>query len=344
MPETMCKRYAASFSLQDDQTDAGGKFKIVARSAEPVDRYWESGGIVHDNSSVRHRERIGIDYAHGEDLIGYADRIANEGGSLVVYGRLTSVQEGDLAAQIIAKAKLGVPYEASIYWDEDRETEWKQYTNENVTVNGKTYMASKDYPISVVRNWLLHRVAICGTGRDDHTSTHFYTKEKCQSDTASIDLEFADKSANVHGRAGNGEEENMSEKPTDVPMPAKAEEKVDVPVVKSGEDMEYAVGLLRAYETEFGEKGVAYFRRGLSLEQARSAYVQDLAKEIAELKASADKQKALSDGYEEDIPVVADGEVAGTPAKKKKSQSDNNANHWLQFNAIPNIKKGGTNA
>ena len=282
--------FALINSKSADAEDDNGRFRITARSAQPVAGY--EGDIVHDNTSVKHADRIAIDYAHGEDLIGYADRFTIENGDLVVYGRLTSGVPGDLASQILAKAKLGVPYEASIYWDEDKDTITEYYNTGEVRANGLTYAASKENPVLLIKNWRLRRVAICGSGRDANTEAHFYKKEN-----------------------------SMQEKPVETPQAPPLEEvPKDIPKTTS------IAETIAEYKREFGALGIEYLEKGLSKEDARTQYVKDLQRENEDLK----KEKALSQNGITPVPTMADakgvsGDEKDEPGWKKWSKRQKRA-------------------
>jgi hypothetical protein len=277
---------SALFSLEEKSETERGRFRINARSANPVecDNLFFIDHIIHDNCSVRHEKKVAIDYAHGEDLIGYADEFAVENGDLIVYGRLTPVVENDTASQIIAKSKMGVPYEASIFWDEDTETERKMYDSGEVKANGKTYAASKDKPITLIKNWILRRVAICGSGRDRHTESHIY-KEKAMEEKPAV------------------ETPNAPVEPVVAPQPEHKTPSISETIAD--------------YKKEFGAMGVEYLEKGLSKEDARVHHTQYLQKRVEELeKALSVKASAVEN--DDVFPVVVDGKVAGSESGNEK--------------------------
>lgn len=160
--------------------DAGGaagadakavKVTVTARSGDPVHNpYW--GPIVHDFAGMTVKPRIPLDYAHDYSAsIGYLDSFDTSSGDLVCTGEIVLVdarEDGygdDGASALVAKMKAGIPYQASIEFDEEMTLEYIPQ-GMSATVNGRDIAG----PLTIVRQWELNAVGICKFGVDDNTS------------------------------------------------------------------------------------------------------------------------------------------------------------------------------
>ena len=63
-------------------------------------------------TGLEHKPRIPLDYMHSDQVIGYADTFDVDQAGLTIGGYLTPARDDDRAAEILAKAKAGVPWEA----------------------------------------------------------------------------------------------------------------------------------------------------------------------------------------------------------------------------------------
>lgn len=148
----------------------GGAVPVVltARGGDAVE-HWFWGRVVHDLAGMRiHKPRLALDYNHDPDrLIGYLDQFDTSGGALVARGALLP-GESPTAAEILALARAGVPYEASIFFSGPLRFE-ELSDGARAKVNGREVTG----PATILRQWSLRGVAICPHGVDRDTAARF---------------------------------------------------------------------------------------------------------------------------------------------------------------------------
>ena len=142
------------------QSTTSRPITLLART-NSVLNHWYWGRCVHDFSGMEHKERIVLDYCHDDDeLIGYADQFNVSSNGLELSGRIESIEPMDQAQKVILQSDKGIPFEASIFFDEAvLEYVPEGYTTE---VNGQT----QDGPLTVFRKWLLRACSVCPYGYD----------------------------------------------------------------------------------------------------------------------------------------------------------------------------------
>lgn len=156
----------------DSQTEAD--ISLLARSAKAID-HWYWGSIVHDMEGYSAKGRICLDYCHDDgQLIGYADNHDVTEDGLVLSGKLVSVSVGDRADIVMKQGAAGIPFEASIYFDEAL-LEWIP-EGATTEVNGNQFVG----PGVVVREWRLRGCAVCPYGADGNTESEFAEKSAFQ--------------------------------------------------------------------------------------------------------------------------------------------------------------------
>jgi hypothetical protein len=162
-------QFAADVAMAGSDTKGNVPITIKARSGKPV-THWFWGAVVHDMAGFTSKPTVPLDYCHDSaEVIGFADKFDVSSGDLIVSGFLTPFKEGDRANEIIDKAGRGVPYEASIFFDESNLTVEDVPQGVTVNVNGADYVG----PLQVVRQWALRGVAVCPYGTDAETSVKF---------------------------------------------------------------------------------------------------------------------------------------------------------------------------
>lgn len=147
--------------------------KMLARSSKPI-HHWFWGNVAHDMSGMRlHKSRIAVDYCHdSKDIIGYVNKFAVDAEKgLELSGALTPYKDNDRATEIIHKSRLGVPYEASIFFEPEEIEELED--GDVADVNG--YELSG--PGVIFRTWGLRGVAVCPHGADKNTISQFSQNE-----------------------------------------------------------------------------------------------------------------------------------------------------------------------
>lgn len=171
VPETALRLRAGAIEVGDNGDDAKtAPFKMVARSGDSID-HWYWGKVVHDLAGMRlGGTKVAIDYAHDDNqVIGYANHFSTDSGDLEVSGALTPYKDQDRASEVAHKAKLGVPYQASINFAGDGIKVEEFSEGHDVEVNGRTFNG----PVTVIREWPLRGIAVCPYGADSNTSTEF---------------------------------------------------------------------------------------------------------------------------------------------------------------------------
>jgi hypothetical protein len=153
-----------------DQTSNEAEISLLARSSQPIE-HWFWGRIVHDMEGYSAKDKICLDYCHDENqIIGYSDiqDVGKEG--LTLAGKLVSVIEGDRADIVIRQGAAGIPFEASIFFDE-AVLEWIP-ENTTTEVNGFQFAG----PGVIAREWRLRGCAVCPYGADGNTESEFAEK------------------------------------------------------------------------------------------------------------------------------------------------------------------------
>lgn len=144
--------------------------KIIAFSGKPAyQSYWgkcvaSMEGFIPPSGSVP------LDYAHDDaEVVGVADSVSVVDGQLVAAGRLIPFAPDDRASEIIAKAAMGVPYQASINLNPQSLKFHKLNEGETEIVNGVEFVG----PGTVFDQWSIVGVAILPYGADASTSVQF---------------------------------------------------------------------------------------------------------------------------------------------------------------------------
>jgi hypothetical protein len=145
-------------------------FRMIGRTSGVANHpLW--GPCVHDFSGMEPAPaKISVDYCHNQaDIIGFADQIELQPDALLLAGSLVSMRPDDRAAEIFAKGKAGVPYEASILTNLNGLVVEPIPEGFTAEVNGQQV----EGPVTIFRNWSLWGIAICPYGSDANTSVQF---------------------------------------------------------------------------------------------------------------------------------------------------------------------------
>lgn len=157
-------------SVSTIKLSADGKtadIELLARSGDPI-QHWYWGQIVHDLQGMNHKDKVVLDYCHDdEEVIGYADGFDVRDDGLHLSGKLVSVIEEDRADVVMRQGNAGIPFEASIFFDDAQ----LEYIPEGMSteVNGKQF----EGPGVIVRQWTLRGCAVCPYGADANTNSSF---------------------------------------------------------------------------------------------------------------------------------------------------------------------------
>jgi hypothetical protein len=292
--------------------------RMVARSGQPID-HWFWGRVVHDLAGFKlHKSSIPIDYAHDVgEVLGYLNKFEVTADGLVCSGAVVPFKAEDRGAEVLAKQKLGVPYEASINFNGDGIRVEEVPAGYAVDVNGYKF----EGPGCVIREWPLRGVAICPYGADMNTATEFSATDSPtravtffqETDMSVVKLEVApapvakeeEKSA-VEGEA----EKKAAEEAT----PADGEEEKKAAAAKAAAEEEPAKELAAAHAAAapfvkaFGQAGALWFLEGKTFAQAAELH-------LAASKAQHDAELTKLKGELADAKTkLAAAGKAGNPA------------------------------
>lgn len=183
----------AEFSLNAAKDmSATPSFELVAYTGRAIRQSWSRNPLVVDLAGMdTSRQSIPILWGHDaniDSVLGQSASVSSDGQQLIVAGEL--IGEGETAQKVLALARKGMRFQASIGADTGRIENIAP--GESVTVNGREFTG----PLSVVRGSALREVSIVLMGADASTS------------------------AAIAAEANEGE--GMSEKLTDKPVEAVA--------------------------------------------------------------------------------------------------------------------------
>ena len=158
----------AEFSLLAEAAgaDTTPTFSLVAYTGRAIRQSWSRNPLVVDLAGMdTARQAIPILWGHDasiDSVLGQSQSISSDGQQLIVAGEL--IGEGDTAQKVLALARKGMKFQASIGADTGRIENIAP--GESVTVNGREFTG----PLSVVRGSALREVSIVLMGADAQTS------------------------------------------------------------------------------------------------------------------------------------------------------------------------------
>jgi len=243
-----------------ESSDGNYSFTVQALGGEVIDHWW-FGRIIQDISGMTMaQDRIPLDYNHNPDeIIGYAelqstDDVLRLNATIVPF-------ESDRGAEIVHKHNQGVPYQASIDYVPTKPDEilFEEIAEGQMTqVNGKEF----EGPLTVVRKFVLHGLAICPHGADSDTSLNAQ-QSRNKKETMEVSV------------MENTKEEKEVQKTESTPIDSRSE--------------------FKQFVADFGvEKAGVYFEQGLSREAASKQYLADMKSELdAEKQARAVAESKL---------------------------------------------------
>lgn len=318
--EFACGR-SDSIEFGEGQPDSGGKvpFKMVARTADVVEHpFW--GPVVHDFQGMQvHRQSLVVDYCHDQNqVLGYSNRHETDTGSLVQSGFLVPFTPTDRATEVLTKSKAGVPWEASILHGGPLSIE-EVDKGAQTEVNGRMVQG----PVTIFRQWSLRGSAICPYGADRNTGPRFSADRSettrilfLAKEAAMADEDVQDDTAQTHDQtagAGGAAGDQAAETPPAAPAKPAGDQAAAASAKPPDPREEF-----RQFDAEFGPAGAAYFREGLSLDQARAKHAQTQAKRIVELEL---RLKQLGGGEAAPLSAQPDTKDIGASAGKSAPMS-----------------------
>jgi hypothetical protein len=303
-------RFAATVEIGDNgPAAASAPVHILARSGDPVITPYLDAPVVHDFAGMLHKPRLALDWMHDDDCpIGYVNKFDVATGDLFCSGAITPVRDDDKASEVLAQAKSGVPFEASVDFRGDCLIEALD-DNQQVMVNNRPVVG----PAYIVRRWSLRGVALCLHGVDQASYAQF-----AEGDTVSAQfVKYVDSGEQIMSEQAVEAENVAVETVVDtvetiVPVAEAVEETaVETQAAEGAETQEAVVDTSKAegekpVETSaaftevapesqtlslgerfletFGDKGGVWFAQGKSYDEAMQLFVQHLSQENAELK------------------------------------------------------------
>lgn len=268
------------------------KLNLVILSSDYISQFW--GRVVFDYSTLKFPERAALDYDHWDDeIIGYIENFKATDEAVTADAVLLDESPSDRATEVAYNLANGVPYEASALIDLESATETEVLNDAVETVNGRELRG----PFTLYRGATLRGVAVCPHGADAKTRTSLAlsknTKGKLMALKTELNGDAVKLSAPVELSEKSAEPEKVVE--NDPPVEVVGEV-VDIPepenAVKLSEDgqTDGAAKLARriddelsAMVDEFGaEKGLEFYRRGLSFKDAK---LENYSRRVAELES-----------------------------------------------------------
>jgi len=221
-------------------------------------------------------------------VLGYLNHFDTGGGDLVCSGALTPFKDGDRAAEVIYKAKAGVPWEASIDWAGAADMEALD-ENAFAMVNGREVAG----PALIVRKWNLRGVAVCPYGADMNTESRVLsdpdkkvTVQIERRDAMTKKPEEAAVAAAVEpAKTVDGAEATAAAAAPEVKAAVKPEE-AKPEAVKPEAAPDPRAALLaesKRFTESFGDQGAKWFLDGKTFEEAQDLRIKELEAENAEL-------------------------------------------------------------
>lgn len=265
--------------------------KMRARGGQPI-YHWYWGNVAHDMTGFAPAEPvIPIDYCHDfNEVLGLLNSFAPSNEGLDVGGELVSFAAEDRTAEVTHKARAGIPYQASIFFEPQVIEEI--LPGAQADVNGYKLTG----PGLVIRKWTLRGVAICPYGYDPKTSTKLSARP----------------GGDVPAQFSFSPESAMSKtetKPADSTKPAAelsnkpAEGNTTLPATDPRAEFQKT---LKQFTEKFGAaNGSAWAAEGMTYEQALEKHAEALAAQLAaagkELTTAQQKLAAVPRGEEEPV-------------------------------------------
>ncbi len=288
-----------AIEFDNGASGASVPIEFLARTGDPIE-HWYWGRIIHDFAGMSHRDVIPIDYRHdGDELLGYLNKFTVKNGDLYLGGSLESVEERDRASQVIARGKRGIPYQGSIYFNQDTAIfEWLP-GDMTAEVNGRVHTG----PLVIAREWDLRACALTPYGCDPGTAAKFSAEGLPGAGSLSWKVsdmtkapegtgEMAAKDATTTPAAATPATPAITPAtPTNPATPAAVTPPVTSPAAVqtvSKDQLDAARVELKRYTDRFSDDGVKYFGNGLSYEDAKDKHIDKLSADVAAERARAE--------------------------------------------------------
>lgn len=335
---------AGPFALADGEGKEGKHpVKMRARSGQPI-VHWYWGKIVHDMAGFKAaKPTIPIDYCHySDEVLGFLNEFKTSNAGLDVAGELVKFREDDRSAEVIHKAKAGVPYEASIFFDPNSLSIEEVGPNAEVEVNGFKLQG----PAVIVRKWSVRGVAICPYGADGKTQTKFAADqagESVQFVTPHQEPDAMGQPATIPAPANPAPAPAAStpsalSAPSAVPSAAPPN-----PAAPADQAAAFRAELKRFTEKFGAENGTKWFTEGKTFEQALELHVAEVNTKLtakdAEIAALNAKLAVIPRGEAEPVSMSTDEtHPAGSAQPAGKFAHMGNLGKFAQNLKLPSSK------
>jgi hypothetical protein len=324
--------FAAPLTIGDNGDDSKtAPFELLARSSKPIE-HWYWGNVVHDMAGAFGKERIPIDYNHGEE-IGFSNKRSITDEGLRLSGALVSVKEDDMAHTVMKRSKAGIPYEASINFGGDGIVVEEVPDGTFVEVNGYQFTNGV-----VIRKFPIRGCAFCLYGADGNTETQLFK----DAGTVSASIVKPVKEAAEMSKPENTDAVEAIETAVELAQVEAVEEQPAAPVAElqavEDEAVEVAPAAVEAVEpeadepveatfsqsdiagmvTEFGsEIALQVVTNGGTYEDAKELHNEAKEAELVSLRAEVAELKARPVAPTGATPAAfASNDTPGKPAKK----------------------------
>jgi hypothetical protein len=330
VPANACMLVDGGIEMGDNGPGAKtAPIRMLARSSKPIE-HWFWGKVVHDLAGMSvHKKRLPVDYVHGEDAIGYLTHFDVSAEGLVCSGALTPWRDDDKASEIIAKMRMGVPYEASINFGGDGIEIEEVPENETVFVNGY-YFAG---PGVVIRKWPLRGVAVCPYGADANTESIEMSARKFAVNRLAdkVKIETVQKQNNDQ-EIGDQTMTKKDEKPVEPVTELKAEAVQAVEAVESDRPA-VAVEGAESAELEQSEPAAAEAVPEVATEEAKQFSVAEFAQMVEEFGLELATEVALNGGDYESAKELHYQQLKAQAAKPAQAMPEAGETEPAQFAA-----------
>lgn len=300
VPLSACRLEAGDVTVE--KTENGKTpIKLRARTGNPVTN-WYWGKLVHDMAGFQKPASIPLDYCHDdEQVLGYGDQFDAGNDGLDIGGFLVSLATNDRADEVAQKKRMGVPYQASIFFDPLSIEELMP--GAKALVNGQTI----EGPACIIRTWGLRGCAVCPYGNDPGTNVELAAKMSTKlhvPQITSLDLGAPKMSTPATNSA---QPETAVQQSTPAATPAAAAPASSTPSVDPRAGF---LSELKKFNEAFGPQGSVWLSEGKSFEEAALLHIKAQGEQLsAKDKELADAKVKLSA-----VPRGETAPVSMTPA------------------------------
>jgi hypothetical protein len=237
---------------------------VLARSAQPI-QHWYWGATIHDMAGFKPAApSVPLDYCHDDtEVIGFLDTFDAGKEGLACDGQVVPFGDDDRASEVIFKAGKGVPYQASIYFDDQELVIEEVPAGMSAKVNGYTQPG----PATIFRQWKLRGVAVCPYGYDKNTSTRLSNGSLAGEVDLPISLTQSPIMEKASPAAASANE--LATKPAEQAAPPSADPRAEFKAT------------LAKFTAKFGAaNGSQWAAEGLTYEEALEKHVTELATKV----------------------------------------------------------------